>query len=542
MASTRKAKALEMMRQGKPWKEILKSDSGGGTYEALREHLASQEAAYVEANRRVEETAANLEELRLEIKSLEEEQGKLSSSIASHKNDEERLTQQVTALTTMLEEKTTKLNETNLRFDEVEERGATPSNLELLEQMDFIGEEDLEDRIKTAQRFRELRDETRSLETQLEQLRKDLSETQNSLDAARNSLDKINEEMEQHRREYNTQVEAALVLSEAEILPEHAKAIAETVKQISVEHGSPRSEALNKLAKDLEDYYDPAVGLEARLLNMKERLVCLEKNVEDLEQRKERHEKDNSGQLVAFKELRKLNKVDVSNVDIVEFSRILQENKLDAQKLRHEVKRLKGLPQAVDKIRGELTDLEARRRTLALEVETLENSRRKTSDLNDRMADVFVEKVGNLTQEMRDLIISLEDKVLSEKTGLKPRTVTLVTKTLGGIDSKLTAHEQAFQNTLDKLLKAVAEAERTVNRLNTNSYEAGKLVGGLTHLDSVTKLVQGRPLKAEEALVAVHSLTSALMEYTSRKGLNTCTVQLEAFLDEYRRGTSHARP
>jgi hypothetical protein len=409
-----------------------------------------------------------------------------------------------------------KLIEYNIHLGEAERLATLLDNVN-----DFMGNaEKLADHYKTTVDAQEYTEELLSKKTQLEEEVNQLSKQENDL------IESIAQK-ERH-------VKAAEKLAAEDIIPEAAGVIADTVRDIAVKNGVPKTEAMNKLTADLREFYDPVLGMESRLKTLEPRVEASTKRLEDLEVVRLRHEEEHSADILAIKNLRALNQKGVGNDDIVKYNQILRENNLDPAKLGREIKRMEGLPEAVRKVQEELMSLTEQKTMLTGDVEILQDKKRKLELTTQRIQEGLTDDIEKLAVEFRGIVNELDSRILSPETGLKKQATNLMVEALAEIRITLNSQQKNFQSRLETFDDNIERASERVKTLTQNSYEAGKLIGTLSDLDTVTKLIQGKLINPLDANIAVLALTTAIMDYLRRNNYNQSIVRMNHFLDAYR--------
>jgi chromosome segregation ATPase len=333
--------------------------------------------------------------------------------------------------------------------------------------------------------------------------------------------------------EQELHVKAAQTLANADITPEAAATLADTVRQIAVSNNYSSDKALEKLQNDLTKYYGPLLGFEARSNFLSAREEAAKIALKDIESVRSRLETDHQGDLDAIKSLRVLNQKGVGNDDLITINLILDDNNLDAFKLRREINKLKNLPEAIESLRDEVNTLTRERNRLQEEVNNLGEKQRQLTLTTQKTEEQVANNLKRLAGELQNLVTRIEREVLNPETGLKYQTVELVTTTISEINVEMGQNRKKLLADIDKLSKAVASSEIKVNTMLQNSYEAGKVIGALFDLDSVTRLIQGKKLSGLEEVIAITALTAAMMDYLNRYRFYKSADSLNSFLKTY---------
>jgi hypothetical protein len=245
----------------------------------------------------------------------------------------------------------------------------------------------------------------------------------------RKQLEEQNNSLENQIKERQEIVKAADILSRADLKINQAKQISDTVKQVAVKHGYNKTQAVERLCNDLEESYDSVLGFKAKLKIISQEYLSKEKLNQELIERNEMLRKDNVEIINTLNTLKRLNYRGVSDTDIINWAKILEENNLDAAFLRREIKKLSGLPELVRNLKNEEIKLRYEIESLNSQVQSLsEHKERSQTELCELQKDLSL-NIKDLVAETSNVINTLDVKIFDQKTGFTPTASKIVENT-----------------------------------------------------------------------------------------------------------------
>ena len=363
-----------------------------------------------------------------------------------------------------------------------------------------------------------------------------LSETRTETQVLDEKKSELVEEIERLQLEINDKhesIEAADILIEAGIKPRQAKTIADTVKEVAVKNGYPRSTAIEELVSYLDNYYDATLTAKYHAERLSKEYDSLQRLYNELKVSYNRLQEENKGTLEAIQSLRLLNEKGIGNQDLFEWRLIMDEHNLDPNTLRREINRLKGVKEAVNELRREVDTLTVNKQSLTNEVNNLESRREKLDEEVLELQATASKKIDELSFALTSTIRLMEEEVLSPVAGLSPRVTGLVEESVTRVNEALSVFETVWRNQFSNLSAQINASAETVAKLEAKSMDAGKVLGGIIHLESAVRILQGTPITESEANIAVLVIISHLMNYMNTSHLNRSYGSLEAFLPIY---------
>jgi len=190
-------------------------------------------------------------------------------------------------------------------------------------------------------------------------------------------------------------------LKEYSVTPDQVVYIASTINAIGAEHGLKPEKALSKLNEDLKTGYNLKLGFENSLKNLEVRWDALSEKLK----LKEEELQALSGVVDARKEaleaLHRLEVVGVSDTELRNWDKILEENKYDITKFRREMERLGDIEIIFDEKNMKIRDLEEREKSLEAAKEYLETQIEAEKESLKKLLNELVSMAEILVKEMR---------------------------------------------------------------------------------------------------------------------------------------------
>ncbi len=130
-------------------------------------------------------------------------------------------------------------------------------------------------------------------------------------------------------------------------------------------------------------------------------------------------------------------------------------------------------------------------------------------------------------------IVVLEAKIFDQKTGFTPRAVNMVEDTMKNITNVINKATKNWDKAFNKMEKTIDDSAVTVTQLENKTFEAGKVIGQLVNLETVTRLAEGKQMSHSEANLAILSLTASMMGHLYRNNQLESQKSLLEFLEIY---------
>ena len=232
--------------------------------------------------------------------------------------------------------------------------------------------------------------ETAALESRSDELEKQVADLLKSVIKLQENIRK-EEEM----------LNAIHQLKEYSVTPDQVVYIASTINAVGAEHGLKPEKALSKLNEDLKTGYNLKLGFENSLKNLEVRWDALSEKLK----LKEEELQALSGVVDARKEaleaLHRLEVVGVSDTELRNWDKILEENKYDITKFRREMERLGDIEIIFDEKNMKIRDLEEREKSLEAAKEYLETQIEAEKESLKKLLNELVSMAEILVKEMR---------------------------------------------------------------------------------------------------------------------------------------------
>jgi cell division protein FtsB len=363
--------------------------------------------------------------------------------------------------------------------------------------------------------------------------RQSLKQENVALKREKEDLKRENKLLQEQIDEKHEALVTAQIFTDTGIKSGQASTISNLVKEVASKNGYPKTRALDKICQDIHDYYDPILGFEARLKHITNESESKQRVLDELEISLNRRREENRNQQTVIAELGHLNEQGVGNDDLIEWNKILDENNLDPHTLRREIKSLEGLKQVTSKRKESINTLEVTAQNLQTEISFLENRKNHLASFVNKLEQDTERKIKKLTKELKSQIKKIEAEILSPETGVKTRVDRLVGETVQEISETLKSYNTEWLRHHQTLSNIIQESAKTVAALEEKTYEAGKMIGEVIHLESVLKLCRNEPLSTLEEEIGVISLALILMNHLTKKNLTRSVTDLNRFIQTY---------
>ena len=371
-----------------------------------------------------------------------------------------------------------------------------------------------------------------------------LGEKVSGLNLRAETLSKGNIEAEKKletvNRTLQLKTELAGKVTEAEDLglsPSQLGVIVDSARKAGARHGLGVKDSLERLAKDLEENWEPKLGFEdekTRLSSELEQVYEKIRFAEDKEKLTVEKVRAHEEALRGLEELRKV----VSSSELVEFKKIIVDSGQDVSAFRSEVRRLGDVSEAVGsaivKKVAELNKLEGSVATLrAQELKLIDQRRALEGEIITLSSDAIksIIAANNVIHEVADgLKADFEDPV----NGYGARIKSLGDKAMGDVDVELKSKREELRRSLESLSGFVTRSANEVESLKKNSWEFGKLVGSSIYLIRLARIINGEQVGTVEGVAAMKMTVDAFTDYLIRNNLASRCPSSTRFSNELR--------
>ena len=313
--------------------------------------------------------------------------------------------------------------------------------------------------------------------------------------------------------ENRSMVKSVEQLSNNNLTPENIIAILKTIYRIGAEHGKTGPEAFEKLTNDLSVNYDPILGFEERRDNLKRQTETLEAKTNLKKEEYASLEKISVKKREALESYQTVTQLGVTDSEIIEWNRILEEHRFDVAGFRREIKKLDGVEALVEKKTSQIALLDD-------QIDTMHNLLRmaesETTTYRQNIANQlgeFEQIIATSMKKIEDTMSSVDADFTTPDTGFQARCRGLVEETHQKITELLSSTEVGWNTSIVKLddqLKSILEKSDSIVE---NAYRGGTIVGKFHALEPINKMISGESLPRKEALLAIFTMLVFVKEW-----------------------------
>jgi len=141
--------------------------------------------------------------------------------------------------------------------------------------------------------------------------------------------------------------------------------------------------------------------------------------------------------------------------------------------------------------------------------------------------------LNDLLLETKEIVNVLEEKIFDQKTGFTPKAANLVDSTMKNITNMINKATINWDKAFNKMEKTIDDSAVTVTQLEERTFEAGKVIGQLVNLESVTRLAEGKQMSQSESNIAILSLTTTMIGHLHMNDQRKSSDSLLKFLEIY---------
>jgi cell division septum initiation protein DivIVA len=351
---------------------------------------------------------------------------------------------------------------------------------------------------------------------------------------------KAERKLEEVNRTIQQKTELVRKVKEAEDLglrPSQLGVIVETACKAGARHGLSIKDSLDRLAKDLEENWEPKLGFEIDKTRLTSELGQLNEKIRLAEGKERLTMEKVRAQEEALRGLEELRKV-VSSSELVEFKKIIVDSGQDISTFRSEVERLGNVTEAVgsviekkvavlNKLEGSIVTLKAQESKLIDQKRALEG---EIITLSSNAVKSII-AANNIIHDVADgLKADFEDPV----NGYRVRIKVLGDKAIEDVDVELKGKREELRRSLESLSSFVTRSANEVENLRKNTWEPGKLVGSSVHLARLARIVGGEKVGTVEGVATMKMAVDSFTDYLTRNNLASKCPSATMFSAELR--------
>jgi len=246
--------------------------------------------------------------------------------------------------------------------------------------------------LKLYRQHQSLSTETKTLESRSDELEKQVAD----------HLKNVVKLQENIRRE-EEMLNAIHQLKEYSVTPDQVVYLASTINAVGAEHGLAPEKALIKMNEDIKTGYNLKLGFENSLKNLELRWDAMSEQLKLKEEELQALSSVVDARKEALEALHKLEAVGVSDTELKNWDKILEENKYDVVRFRREMEQLGDIKITLDEKNMKIRDLEERERSLEAAKEYLETQIEAEKESLKRLLDELVSMAEILVKEMKQI-------------------------------------------------------------------------------------------------------------------------------------------
>ena len=286
---------------------------------------------------------------------------------------------------------------------------------------------------------------------------------------------------------------------EAKISPEDVLEIIQIVTGMSQGLNISEEEAINQFVKDVKTQYTERNGYRFQIdeLQKLQRLyqdknTLLKEEVEVLEEvlddRKE-----------AIESLKRLDALDISNEEIVEWGELIKDLGYEVSTFRKMLSEIGGIPSYLEEKTQEVSALELKEKELRLNVNDLE---KELAAIQDTLS-LIRQSIEYETGKIKESVESFDNYFSSPDTGFKARSTRVVDDIVENLTTLINNTKYDWSNDLKKLDNNVKKILEETDRILENAYRGGRIVGQFHSLEPIHKILRDEQVSKTEGTIGV---------------------------------------
>jgi hypothetical protein len=307
--------------------------------------------------------------------------------------------------------------------------------------------------------------------------------------------DELEEKLEQNL-ELRTAVKSHL---EAKIEAGDILDIVNSVKNMGEVLGLDERGALNRFITDVKTQYNERNGFSFRIEELKEIQRVLEEKNSLIRERLEVLEEVLEDRNRAVDSLKRLEVLEVTDSEIIEWRQLLEQQDYDVTSFRAELIKLGGMNELVKEKTADVSELEFREKALKSSILELNN---RISALQATL-DILRESIKSEADKIRKVVEDFESYFTSPETGFKSRSRMIVDDIVANLTIILRETRSEWDSDLESLDQTVEKVLEETDRILANAYAGGRLVGRFHSLEPIFKLLREEPVNKTEATIGV---------------------------------------
>ena len=324
----------------------------------------------------------------------------LREDIEKSRKEEQSLMAQITKSRQALEKKLEKKNVTETQLDDytktkkaLQKHGVNLEDLALLETLiTNMKEQEYQPKkiLELFTKHQDLTSETKALESRSVELEKQVAVQMKTVMKLQENM-RNNEEMLNSIRQ----------LKECSVTPDQVIYIASTIKAVGAENGLAPEQALTKLGEDIKTGYNMKLGFESSLENLQVRWEALSERLKMKEEELQALSSVAEARKDVLDALHRLDAAGVSDTELRNWGRIIEENGYDVTGFRREMERFGDVKIIVGEKTTKLLELEAREKSLLVAKELLENEIETERESLKRLLNEIIGAVEILVKQTK---------------------------------------------------------------------------------------------------------------------------------------------
>ena len=333
---------------------------------------------------------------------------------------------------------------------------------------------------------------------------------------SRDSLDKNNKENERLeerntalRQENDSQEErleknlvmasAVKSLLEASMSPDDILEIVQTVTEMTQILELSKEEALNRFILDVKTQYKERSGYIFQLEELKElqkayqeknsmlkeQLVVLEEVIDD-----RKH---------AVESLKRMETLEIDDDELVEWGRFIKDLEYNLSSFRSMVSKLGGLPEYTEEKTQHISALEAKENELQANVDNLREELEAIQETLSLVREIVMAETSKITEAVE----TFENYFTSPETGFKARSTRIIDDIVENLTDLLNNTKKEWSGDLEILDDNVKKIVDETDRILSNAYTGGRIVGRFHALEPIHKILRDDPVSITEGTIGV---------------------------------------
>jgi hypothetical protein len=286
---------------------------------------------------------------------------------------------------------------------------------------------------------------------------------------------------------------------EASIRPRDILTIVRTVTDMGAVLGLEKDKALDRFMTDIKTGYNERNGYTFQIEELKTLNKVYEEKNTTLKEQLDILEEVLDDRRKAVESLRRMEILGIEDREIVKWMELLESHDYDITSFRVELAKLGGLPEFLHDKKTHIANLEAREKELLATVEKLE---KKLAALQENLNKIR-ETIELETDKIKKVMEEFEDYFTSPETGFKARSRRIVDDIVMNLTEILMETKQEWNVDLEELDNIVKKVVQETDRILTNAYTGGRIIGRFHSLEPIYKLLREEPLPKTEATIGV---------------------------------------